>query len=376
MAGIYVHVPFCVSKCSYCDFYSVANLKKQQDYVAALKKEIEVRRYELEGQSVDTIYWGGGTPSLLSDRQVVDVMTLLRGTYNISKGAEITIECNPGDYNATKVANLIRSGGFNRFSIGAQSFSDKILAFLGRRHSVRETIEMYKSVRDLGVSNVSLDLIYGIPDTTLSDLNRDLDTLISLYPTHISAYHLIFEEGTPMTYALEQGRFDQLPEDKSLEMSHLVSKRLEQTGYEHYEVSNYSLPGMRSRHNSSYWADITYIGFGPSAHSYTDPWRSSNPADLDYYTESFLRHGFLLRNFEYITDDIRFEEYLMTRLRTSDGISLDTVRVRFGEAKTDTLAQRLSPFISNGLICVKSDGHLALTQAGIDISDTIISSLF
>lgn len=374
MAGIYIHVPFCVSKCSYCDFYSVATLKKMQDYVQALKKELKVRQYELEGQTVDTVYWGGGTPSLLSEKHICEVMSLLRESYNISDEVEVTIECNPGDYNKQKIGHIIASG-VNRFSLGAQSFSDYTLKLLGRRHSVKETETMFRAIRDLGVHNISLDLIYGIPGTDMDDLNRDLEALIRLHPTHISAYHLIYEEGTPMSYALEQGRISELSEELSLEMSHTVSGKLQEAGYEHYEVSSYALPGMRSRHNSSYWHDIPYIGLGPSAHSYIHPWRSTNSSDLKCYIDSLSNQDFLLREFEYITDEVAFEEYLMTRLRTSDGISLDTVRVRFGDEKAEYLNTKINTYISEGLM-IKDRGRIRFTQNGLDISNTIISSLF
>lgn len=375
MAGIYIHVPFCVSKCSYCDFYSVATLKSMHDYVCALKRELRVRRYELEGHSIETIYWGGGTPSLLSETYVGEVMGLLREVFDISDNAEITIECNPGDYDRHKIEHLIASG-INRFSLGAQSFSDETLKLLGRRHSVRETIEMFQCIRSLGVYNISLDLIYGIPGTKIEDLDRDVESLISLAPPHISAYHLIYEEGTPMSYALEQGRISELPEDMSLEMSHRLSRRLREVGYEHYEVSSYALPGMRSRHNSSYWEDIPYLGLGPSAHSYISPWRATNPASLDYYITSLNSQGFLLREFEYITEDIAFEEYLMTRLRTSDGICMETIVQRFGKERYSTLSRQLERYISEGLMAEDHKGRISLTQKGLDISNTIIASLF
>ncbi|SPY34652.1 Oxygen-independent coproporphyrinogen-III oxidase [Porphyromonas cangingivalis] len=374
MAGIYIHVPFCVSKCSYCDFYSVATLKKMQDYIQALKRELKVRRYELDGHTVDTVYWGGGTPSLLSEKHISEIMCLLRDTYNISDNAEITIECNPGDYNKQRISHIIGSG-INRFSLGAQSFSDDTLKLLGRRHSAKETETMFTAIRELGIHNISLDLIYGIPGSDIDDLNRDIDTLIKLHPTHISAYHLIYEEGTPMYYALEQGRISELPEELSLEMSHTVSQRLQDAGYEHYEVSSYALPGMRSRHNSSYWEDIPYIGLGPSAHSYIHPWRSTNPSNLTLYVESLTQQDFLLRDFEYITVDLAFEEYLMTHLRTSDGISLETVRSRFGQEKAAHLQTRINLYVSEGLMAEHNE-RIRFTQRGLDISNTIISSLF
>lgn len=374
MAGIYIHVPFCVSKCSYCDFYSVATLKKMQDYIQALKRELKVRRYELDGHTVDTVYWGGGTPSLLSEKHISEIMCLLRDTYNISDNAEITIECNPGDYNKQRISHIIGSG-INRFSLGAQSFSDDTLKLLGRRHSAKETETMFTAIRELGIHNISLDLIYGIPGSDIDDLNRDIDTLIRLHPTHISAYHLIYEEGTPMYYALEQGRISELPEELSLEMSHTVSQRLQDAGYKHYEVSSYALPGMRSRHNSSYWQDIPYIGLGPSAHSYIHPWRSTNPSNLTLYVESLTQQDFLLRDFEYITADLAFEEYLMTHLRTSDGISLETVRSRFGQEKAAHLQTRINLYVSEGLMAEHNE-RIRFTQRGLDISNTIISSLF
>lgn len=375
MAGIYIHVPFCISKCSYCDFYSVATLAKISSYLSALKRELTLRSSELEGHIIETIYWGGGTPSLLSDTDIADTLSLIRQYYTVAEDVEITLECNPGDYNYSKLKALV-DHGINRFSLGAQSFSDDTLRRLGRRHSSEETKQMFRMIQEIGIQNISLDLIYGIPDTGLEDLHRDLDALLALNPSHVSAYHLIYEEGTPLFTALEQGRVIELPEDISLEMGHIVSRRLTSEGYEHYEISNFALPGMRSRHNSSYWKDLPYIGLGPSAHSYIAPWRSSNPSNLDVYTQSLNTNGFLLREFELITPDLAFEEYLMTRLRTSDGISLSVVSERFGSELSSALSVHIHRYLSEGLMVEKPNGHIMLSSRGRDISDHIISTLF
>ncbi len=375
MAGLYIHVPFCISKCRYCDFYSVASLSKRTDYLKALTKEIDLRSYELGDELVHTIYLGGGTPSLLDALEVSEVLETVRASFIIAPNAEVTMECNPGDYDDEKIGKLIASG-VNRFSIGAQSFAEDALRFLGRRHSADKTVEMVRAIQAHGISNISLDLIYGIPGTDMDLLARDVDCLLSLSPTHISTYHLIYEEGTPLYDALKAGAFEEIAEERSLEMSHYISARLRAEGYEHYEISNYALPGKRARHNSSYWDEVPYLGFGPSAHSYRHPWRSVNPDSLDEYVYRLNVRGFLLREFEFLTPEMVYEEYLLTRLRVIDGIEIEEVRRRFGAERATLLATRLQSYVERGLMVRRRNGSIAFTEEGIDLSDAIIAELF
>lgn len=374
MAGIYVHVPFCLQKCLYCDFYSVSKLSLVDTYIKALEIEITQRAYELEDEKIDTIYIGGGTPSLLPVRYLFHILNLLLRHFNIQSSPEVTIECNPGDAGRMEIEDLL-SMGINRFSVGVQSFDDEVLSFLGRRHTSFEAERFLSDLRKANVHSLSIDLIYGIPHTDILTLRNDIDTLLLYQPEHISAYHLIIEEGTPFGHRRLRGELKEIDEESSLTMSHYLSDRLSDVGYEHYEISNFALPGHRSRHNTSYWMGIPYIGLGPSAHSFDGKWRSYNPASLQRYTQQLLTSSFLSRMFERQTPKIAYEEYILTRLRTSDGISLEEVNVLFGDEIASTLALRMQPYLKRKYLFLKSNRYV-LTRKGIDISDSIMSNLF
>lgn len=370
VAGIYIHVPFCVMKCPYCDFYSVEGVQRQNSFVQAVQLEAEKRAYELDGLKIQSVYFGGGTPSLLSHFEVAEILNKLRACYDFQEDVEITMECNPGDISQMEIGKHI-SNGVNRFSMGAQSFQPHLLKFLDRRHSAEDTVRMFGYFRTLGVENLSLDLIYGIPGETLEDLEDDIQQLIDLAPDHISTYHLIYEEGTPMTEARNRGEFKEVEEELSLQMGQCIREGLLAAGYEHYEISNFAKPNKRSRHNSSYWQGVPYIGLGPSAHSYRHPWRSYNPASIVEYNKQLRWDpGFLSRNFERITPEIEFEEYLLTRLRTCEGISL----VELKEMGWDLDSQLIDEMINKGWL-EKSGDHIHLTESGIPLSDTIILQL-
>lgn len=374
MAGIYVHIPFCKTKCPYCDFYSVTTLHPLEDYLRALSAEIRLRSYELAGESVETVYFGGGTPSLLSGRAIGDILRLLRCSFDITEGAEITLECNPGDLSTMDLDEVI-TRGVSRFSIGAQTFDPSLLHFLQRRHTGEETRELVRELHRWGIRNISLDLIYGIPGSSDETLRADLDALIALEPTHISAYHLIYEEGTPLHYRLQRGRIRAMDEEESLRQSHYVAERLRSAGYEHYEISAFALPGYRSRHNSSYWHGIPYIGLGPGAHSYIHPWRSYNPSNVTLYNRQLLRPTpFISRTYERITPEMALEEYVLTRLRTCEGLSLSEMEHLFSPEVREKVLQRAQPYITSGDLLLEGD-RLRLSLGGIDISDAIILDL-
>ena len=374
MAGIYIHIPFCKTKCPYCDFYSVTTLHPLEDYLRALSTEISLRSYELAGQPVETVYFGGGTPSLLSGRAIGDILHLLRRSFDITEGAEITLECNPGDLTTMDLDEVIKRG-VSRFSIGAQTFDPGLLRFLQRRHTGEETRELVRELHRRGIRNISLDLIYGIPGSSDETLRADLDALITLEPTHISAYHLIYEEGTPLHNRLQRGKIRALDEEESLRQSHYVAERLRSAGYEHYEISAFALPGYRSRHNSSYWHGIPYIGLGPGAHSYIHPWRSYNPSNVTLYNRQLLRPTpFLCRTYERITPEMALEEYVLTRLRTCEGLLLSEMEHLFSPGVREKVLQRAQPYLASGDLLHEGD-RLHLSLHGIDISDAIILDL-
>lgn len=370
VAGIYIHVPFCVTKCPYCDFYSEVGVKRQNSYVQALQLEAEKRAYELEGLKIQSIYFGGGTPSLLTHFEIAEILRKLKVCYDVQDDVEITMECNPGDIPQMEIEALI-SNGVNRFSLGAQSFQPHLLEFLGRRHSPEDTLRMFGYFRALGLDNISLDLIYGIPGETLGDLRADIEQILELQPEHLSTYHLIYEEGTPLTQARDRGDFKEVDEELSMNMVELIRQQLIAAGYEHYEISNFAKEGKRSRHNSSYWGGIPYIGLGPSAHSYRHPWRSYNPPSVvDYNKQLRWEPGFLDRVFERITPEIEFEEYLLTRLRTKEGISLSEIAA-MGQELDSKLVDEM---VGKGWLARHVD-RIHLTERGIALSDAIILEL-
>lgn len=374
MAGIYIHVPFCQIKCRYCDFYSITYDALKGGYVRALLVEIEKRSYEVRSESIETIYFGGGTPSLLSPRQIEAILRQIDKYYRLSSSLELTLECNPGDLSSMEILNLV-SLGVNRVSIGAQSFSPKVLQFLGRRHSPEETIEMVEIFQGEGIDNISLDLIYGIPGTTLKMLQSDLELVKRLSPTHISAYHLIYEENTPMWRDLQKGIITPIDEDRSLQMGHLIQSFLKENSFHRYEISNYALDGYESKHNTAYWQGTPYIGFGPSAHSYVHPWRSWNEADLKKYCDELLNGAYFLnRTYEYITPEMAYEEFILTRLRTTKGVLLSELSNLFGEKKKDEFISKVTPYLSKGLIM--DDQHrYFFSEEGFNLSDGIIAEL-
>lgn len=370
MAGIYLHIPFCQSKCLYCDFYSVVNARQMEGFAKAIQIEATKRSYELGGEEISTVYFGGGTPSLLNHKFIGEILSTLRSEYTILPTAEITMECNPGDVSQIDVAKLV-SYGVNRFSIGAQSFQPQLLKTLGRRHSAEETKELFGYLRSEGIENISLDLIYSIPGESIDMLRRDLAYILSLSPEHISAYDLIYEQGTPFFEMRAKGALTEVSEELSLEMSHTVRDFLALGGYEQYEISNYAKPGRHSKHNTSYWQGIPYIGLGPSAHSYKHPWRSWNISSIDEYNKGLLTGaGFLDREYERITPEMEYEEYFLTRLRTKEGISLSEI-----EAKGFTIPYAtLSQMEDEGLIERQRDRY-HLSTRGIDYADRVILNL-
>lgn len=370
MAGIYIHIPFCQKKCLYCDFYSVVAGKQMEGFAKALQVEARKRAYELSGEKINSIYLGGGTPSLLHHKLIGDVLLVLRDVYDIAPDAEITMECNPGDVSQMDIAALV-SYGINRFSIGAQSFQPELLKTLGRRHDAEETKELFFNLRKEGISNISLDLIYSIPGEDLELLRRDLDYILYLNPEHVSAYDLIYEQGTPFYEMREKGMLTEVSEELSLQMAHKVDEILKLGGYEHYEISNFAKPNYRSRHNSCYWQGVPYIGLGPAAHSYLPPWRSWNAPSLEDYNSQLLNNaGFLVREYELISHEMAFEEYILTRLRTIEGISLSEMEERNFPIPYSAIEAN----IRDGGLQQKGT-RIVLTEKGIDYSDRIILNL-
>ncbi len=353
MAGVYVHIPFCQSRCKYCDFYSTTFLARREEYVIALLREWETRQEELS-EPIETIYFGGGTPSLLTPEQIGRLLTAI-GT---STATEITLEANPGDLTLPYLTAL-RAIGINRLSIGVQSFQDNLLQLIGRRHDSAQARNAIRLAREAGFDNLSVDLMYGLPTQTLRQWQEDIETLLSFCPEHISTYCLSYEEGTPLVLMRDHGEVIELGEDLLNTFYDYLCSQLKEGGYEHYEVSNFSLPTRHSHHNSNYWNNTPYIGLGAAAHSYDGRTRSWNVADVDAYIQGAPRDE------EHLTDEQLRLEAIMLGLRTAQGIEAERV------ASKPHVVQDL---YRRELIDLKGS-RIVVTQKGLHILNSIITKL-
>lgn len=365
MTGIYIHIPFCASRCVYCGFYSTTMLQRQDEYVSALIKEMSLRLSEAE--TISTIYIGGGTPSQLSPQNIQRLFLYIYKVYNIADDAEITMECNPDDVTpefARHIAQYV-----NRVSMGAQTFADNRLRFLNRRHHAAQVTEAVNNLRQAGIRNISVDLMFGFPDETLQEWQQDIDQAISLRVEHISAYSLMYEEGTPLYRIYQQGKVKPVSDELSRAMYETLMDRLTAAGYEHYEISNFALPGMRSRHNSSYWHGVKYLGIGAAAHSYDVDTRSWNVSDLNHYIES-IKRGERPSESERIDDITKYNDAVITALRTREGIDTTLLPEKFRRY----INRQAQPYIEQRLMRA-TDGKLSFTRDGVFISDGIMADL-
>lgn len=372
--NLYIHVPFCAQRCVYCDFFTQTKLGLREVYMRALLTEIQERRAELpEGERINHIYLGGGTPSLLSLEELEQIFSQIAKYYPLTSGAEITLEANPDDITAEYAYGLSQLP-INRVSMGVQSFQEDDLRFLNRRHSVRQVYDAVDLLRHQGLYEMSLDLIYGLPNQTLDQWEDNLKQIVTLEVPHISAYHLIYEEGTPLTRALQRGKIQEVDEEVSLKMLQTLVSQLAQQGYEHYEISNFALPGHYAQLNTGYWLGEHYLGMGPAAHGFDGRVRSHNVASIEDYADGWKRKE-RYAEFEIITPSEAQNEYIMTRLRTMWGIDLSEMRARFGDNQVDHLIRKAQSYIYRGELIMAHD-NLRLTDAGIFISDAIILALF
>ena len=374
MAGLYIHIPFCKSRCIYCGFYSTTAFELRQQYTDALCREIADRA----SGSISTIYLGGGTPSQLTLPQLHQIFDTIYKYNKVEKDAEVTIEVNPDDV-TEELAAALPALSVNRVSMGAQTFDDERLAFLHRRHTSRQVGEVIDRLRKAGISNISIDLMYGFPEETLTSWQQDISTALSLDVEHLSAYCLMIEEGTPLY------RMQISPIDEELErtMYELLMDRLEAAGYEHYEISNWGLSprplqreresrSYRSRHNSSYWNQTPYIGIGAAAHSYDGQCcRRWNISDIRRYIDG-IRQGTCVYEEEWLDEDTRYNDCVTVALRTCEGINLKNLSARHRLY----CLENAQHFIDDGLLKLSHDNHqLSLTRRGLFISDMIMSDL-
>lgn len=373
MTGLYIHIPFCASRCVYCGFYSTTLPALRDAYVDALCQELTLRAEELPAdEAITTIYLGGGTPSQLTTDQLDRLFSYIYKVYR-SQPVEVTMECNPDDITPA-FADWISQSPIDRISMGAQTFSDDRLRLLRRRHTAAEVRRATTLLRQAGIRNLSIDLMFGFPGETLADWEQDIDEALRLGVEHISAYSLMYEEGTTLHRWLSEGRIQEIDDDLSLRMYDCLVDRLTAAGYRHYEISNFALPQRESRHNSSYWRDVPYMGLGASAHSFDGRQRSWNVADIETYIAAIGR-GERPCTVEALDPDTHYEDVVLTSLRTAEGIDLGKIRRDFGSQRLDFLLAAADQDLRQGYL-VREDDHLRLTRRGIYLSDGITARLF
>lgn len=409
MSGLYIHIPFCASRCIYCGFYSTTFLSLQDTYVDALCKEMKMRK---PIEPVRTVYLGGGTPSLLSEQNLKKLFVTINTVYGHESGEdgsfeEITIECNPDDV-TEELAGKLAALGVNRVSLGAQTFSQKQLKFIHRRHTAEQIPLAVHHLRNKDIQNISIDLMFGFPDETLADWKNDLQNALNLHVEHISAYSLMYEKGTPLFQLLKKGKVHEINEELSLNMYKTLLDTLNENGYEQYEISNFAksdadtygssrknpltqdksqltsdnlmwdnrpemLSPYRSRHNSSYWHETPYIGIGAAAHSYDLKSRQWNIADLRQYIQA-IQSGTIPYKKEILNLNTRYNDLITTALRTREGINLRKMKEEYGSHLYDFLLRNARQHIENKNMKIV-DHQLSLTRKGLFISDDIMSDL-
>jgi oxygen-independent coproporphyrinogen-3 oxidase len=373
MAGIYIHIPFCREACHYCDFHFSISLDQLTPMMNAIQKEITLRKDFLEGEVLDTIYLGGGTPSVLSASQLKSLLQVIKDHYEISKDPEITLEGNPDDMNPQYLDDLINLG-INRLSIGIQSFHEDDLRFMNRRHVKNQSHYCLEIARKAGFKNLNIDLIYGIPGQTMKKWEENIDIAISYLPVHFAAYHLTYEKGTVLDYRRMRKKLKIQDEKSSLDQYKLLVDKLQQNGYQHYEISNFALPGYISMHNSAYWSGKKYLGAGPSAHSFNGTTRRWNIAKNTSYI-NLVNEGSEYCEMEELDKTSRFHDYLMTSLRTMWGADMEHILREFGQTYKEHCLRQAKPYLQSGRM-KKDENKLILSKNGLFIADHIIAALF
>ena len=387
MSGLYIHIPFCFSKCAYCGFYSVPSLKRKVEFIEALKQEMVARRDYLHGEKVETVYFGGGTPSLLSIEEFKSILTVLFSCFKIDSKAEITLEANPDTLSPEYLSGL-RELGVNRLSIGIQSFFDNDLQYLNRRHDSQHARQCVDWAKEAGFENISLDLIYGLPTSDGDQWNRNLDLFFAMEVPHLSAYALTLEPNSILTKQIAMGKALPVNEEDALRDYDTLCRRASENGFLHYEISNFCKPGMHSRHNSNYWFGIPYAGFGPSAHSFDGVSRQWNGSSLEGYVGNGKRNpegltdrmGGKTENGELFEKEIlspeqQYDEYVMLRLRTMWGIDLKYLKREMGERFSTYCEQKSRPLIEQGRLSQTRE-FLYLNDHQMLFADGIAEELF
>jgi oxygen-independent coproporphyrinogen-3 oxidase len=369
MAGIYIHIPFCKKRCVYCDFFSSTQIEAKVPYVDAVCKELKIRKNYLQNEKIETIYLGGGTPSQLNAKDYDKIFRTLAETNKINSVTEITLEANPDDLTPGYI-DSIRSLPFNRISLGVQSFNDEELRSLNRRHDAETAIKAIKHLQEKEFANISIDLMYGLPGQTEAGWRETLNQAKALSVPHISAYHLIYEENTPLYNSLQKRLIRPSDEELSVRLFETLMDEMAEAGFEHYEISNFAQAGYRSKHNASYWNGTHYLGIGASAHSYNGLSRQWNVASITAYIESQSPESI-----EIIDEKTAYNDFILTRLRTKEGIDFTELISLFGKEKKNYCLLQAQKHIGNKYL-EWEDNRLCLTRNGIFISDGIMSDLF
>ena len=369
MAGLYVHIPFCKSKCAYCNFFSVVSEKQLTDFLEALKREAVMRRDYLGGEEVRTVYFGGGTPSLLEPLEILGILEILDKNYNITTAAaEITLEANPDTVSKESLL-AYKSIGVNRLSIGIQSFFDDDLQYLSRKHDSKHALQVLDWAKEVGFQEITLDLIYGIPTLTDEKWRKNLEIFFSTGFNHLSAYALTVEKKTALGQRINKGVAAPVSEDATIRQYDILCEMTENQGFEHYEISNFARPGHYSKHNTIYWKGEKYLGLGPSAHSFDGVSRQWNVASVKDYCDNYSFER------EQLTLDDRYNEYVMTSLRTCWGCDIDYIKQNFGEKYAQKFENGVKNHILTGKMFQK-DQKFILNNHGMLFADGIAAELF
>jgi len=373
MPGIYIHIPFCKQKCHYCNFFSSASLKKRDDLIEALKMEIVLQKDWLTGENVKSIYLGGGTPSLLTTSELDEILNLLSKYYSIDPDVEITLEANPDDISRSYL-NDLKITGINRLSLGIQSFSDKDLIYLNRVHNAFQVFKSLFQIKESGIENISIDLIYGIPTQNDKSWILNLETVFDFKIPHISAYALTVEPKTALDVLIKRGKYENVDDTKIVSQFHHLCNMMDQNRYLHYEISNFCKDGYFSKHNMSYWSGEKYLGLGPSAHSFDGSSRQWNVSSISEYIQSILS-GKLPYQKEILTPDQKYNEYVMTSLRTMWGTDLMYIKNVLGSKYYDHSIKEAEKHIQSKYIIIR-ENRVLLTTDGKLLTDKISSDLF
>ena len=376
MAGIYLHIPFCKQACAYCNFHFSTNLSRKAEFLDALSKEIcQQNDFISKEEPIETIYFGGGTPSLLTPLELQHIISLLHNNFQIANDVEITLEANPDDINPTTLKTWL-SLGINRLSLGVQSFSDDELLWMNRAHNSNQSIESIKQIIDAGFDNFSVDLIFGSPFLTNEALEKSIEILSNLNVPHISCYALTVEEKTALHHSIKKKKSPEIKSEKQAEQFLICSEKLTQLGYEHYEISNYAKPGKRSKHNSSYWKGMPYHGFGPSAHGFNGKnIRKWNISDNILYNQRVLNNENSFE-VELLTETQLINEFIMTSIRTIEGFTIQEVKYKFGVEIAKDLEAKIKNLKITNYFQNIDDNQIVLSQLGKLYADGITAELF